>query len=64
MPQKKSNKKRKQALYIVLGSLGIILFWRGIWSLADISPVLENPIVSIIIGAIILIISHQWYREL
>ncbi len=64
MPQKKSNKKRKQAFYVILGALGIILFWRGIWTVADYSPIIENPVVSIALGLILLVVSHQWYKEL
>lgn len=60
----KSSKQNKKIISLVIGSLGIIIFWRGIWTVADYTPIIENPVVSIILGLILLIISHQWYREL
>ena len=60
----KAKKKTKKAILLLIGALGIILFWRGIWTLADYSPIIQNPSVSIIIGVILLVISHQWYREM
>lgn len=47
-----------------MGAAGVILFWRGVWALADITPVIEQPLVSMVLGAVILFVSHQWYREL
>ena len=42
-------------LYALLGGVGVILFWRGIWHFAD--DVGLGSIFSIIIGAIILLIT-------
>jgi spore maturation protein SpmA len=64
MPRKHKKEKAKKAILLLVGALGIIVFWRGIWSLADNLPVIEDPFISIIIGVILLVISHQWYREL
>ncbi|MEK7539201.1 MAG: hypothetical protein AAB595_00960 [Patescibacteria group bacterium] len=42
-------------LYAVIGGTGIILFWRGIWHLADDLKV--SSIISIIIGSVILLVT-------
>ena len=44
---------RSPLLYAIFGGVGIILFWRGIWHLAD--DINMSSIISIIIGAIILL---------
>jgi len=63
--EKKTNHKRKhRALLLIVGALGIILFWRGVWILTDYTPILQDPIISIVFGIVLLILSHQWYREL
>jgi hypothetical protein len=45
----------KPIFYAFLTGTGIILFWRGIWATADTMPFLQNSIVSIIAGAILLL---------
>ncbi|OGI68154.1 hypothetical protein A3A05_01080 [Candidatus Nomurabacteria bacterium RIFCSPLOWO2_01_FULL_41_12] len=42
-------------LYALIGGIGIILFWRGIWHLAD--DINVSSVASIIIGTIILLIT-------
>jgi uncharacterized membrane protein len=42
-------------LYAIIGGIGVILFWRGAWHLAD--DINLSSIVSLIIGAIILLIT-------
>lgn len=42
-------------LYAVIGGIGIILFWRGVWHLAD--DVNMSSIISTIIGAVILLLT-------
>ena len=46
---------RAPLLYALLGSVGIILFWRGVWHLAD--DVNLSSSISTIIGAVILLIT-------
>ncbi len=41
--------------YALIGGIGVIIFWRGIWHLAD--DINISSIVSIIIGAIILLVT-------
>lgn len=41
-------------LYAIIGGVGIVLFWRGIWHTADLFPFMTGP-VSTIISIIILL---------
>ena len=61
---KSRGKIGRNAFLLVTGSIGVILFWRGVWALADGTPILENPWVSLFLGLVILVLSHQFYREL
>jgi hypothetical protein len=42
-------------LYAIIGGIGVILFWRGVWHMAD--DMSMNSIISTIIGAIILLLT-------
>lgn len=64
MAKRKEKKRLKRAILLLIGAMGIIVFWRGVWTLADTTPVIKDPFVSVTIGVILLLISHQWYREL
>lgn len=43
-------------LYALIGGVGIVLFWKGVWETAGLFPFL-NDIGSIITGALILLIT-------
>ena len=47
---------RKPVLYAFVGGVGIVLFWRGVWNIADQIPFL-TPMVSIIISIIIMLLT-------
>lgn len=47
---------RHPFLYALIGGIGVVLFWRGIWHTADSIPFLSGP-VSTILGFIILVIT-------
>ncbi len=42
-------------LYAFLGGVGIVLFWRGVWHIAD--EISLNSFVSIILGTLILLVT-------
>ncbi len=42
--------------YAFLTGAGIILFWRGIWHTADTTPFLQNSYISMIVGAVLLLL--------
>jgi len=41
--------------YAFLTGAGVIIFWRGIWHTADRIPILQDSVVSIVFGAILLL---------
>jgi hypothetical protein len=41
-------------LYTLIGAIGMIIFWRGIWDLSYEIPILSHPLVSIVVGLVIL----------
>jgi hypothetical protein len=47
-------------LYAFIAGTGIILIWRGIWHTADVTPILENGIISLIVGTILLLITGAY----
>ena len=44
-------------LYTFIGGIGMIVFWRGIWDLTYIIPIIQNPIGSILLGLILMAIT-------
>lgn len=46
---------RRPLLYALLGGVGIVLFWRGVWHIADDLEL--NSVLSIILGSIILLLT-------
>ncbi|MHB0978078.1 MAG: hypothetical protein ACYC1K_01550 [Minisyncoccota bacterium] len=43
--------------YALIGGVGVVLFWRGVWHTADVVPVLNNSIVSLVAGSVILLLT-------
>ena len=52
----RSRLSRKPILYSIVGGVAIVLFWRGVWMVADDIPFLTGP-VSIILSVAILLMS-------
>lgn len=48
-------------LYALIGGIGVVLFWRGIWHIAD--DVGVSSIISLVIGATILIVTGLFVSE-
>lgn len=48
---------RYPLLYAVVGGVGIVLFWRGVWHTADMIPFIQNGPVSVAVGTILLLLS-------
>jgi len=53
----------KHFLLALLAVIGVVFFWRGAWMVMDITPIVENPFVSIAIGLAIMTFSGVIYRE-
>ena len=43
-------------VYSIIGAVGIVLFWKGVWETADIFPILFGP-SSILLGLVILLLT-------
>lgn len=52
---------RYPILYAFIGGVGVVLFWRGVWHTAD--DINLNSIISMLIGAIILILTGLFVSE-
>ena len=47
---------RRPIVYALIGSTAIVLFWRGVWMIADDIPFLTGP-VSIFLSVVILLVT-------
>ena len=45
---------RVPIFYALVGGVGLVLFWRGVWHTADMLPFFDGP-VSLVVGAFILL---------
>ena len=45
---------RYPLLYALIGGVGVVLFWRGIW---DLSALYINPVVALIISVVIMLLT-------
>lgn len=41
--------------YAFVGGVAIVLFWRGVWHLADELPIISGSIASIVVGSVIML---------
>jgi len=57
------TERDKQILRALLIGTGIILFWRGVWQIADEIPILSNNYVSLFVGMVILLFSGVIFEE-
>ena len=46
---------RVPLLYALLGGIGVVLFWRGVWHIAD--DVSLNSFISLVLGSVILLMT-------
>ena len=53
----------KHLLLSLLAATGIILFWRGMWEVADMLPVISHPLASLVTGLVILAFSGIIFKE-
>ncbi len=49
--------RKRPFAFALLGGTGVVLFWRGVWHIADEIPLLQNAYVSLVIGIGILFVS-------
>lgn len=53
-----------KAFFSLVGVVGIIAIWRGIWTYLDYTPLINHPFISIIIGIFLAIISGVFFKLL
>jgi len=57
-----------KVIYAILIGFAVISFWRGVWGLWDVYVFPNNHpvslIVSVVVGLVILILTHKVIREL
>lgn len=53
----------KHFLLALLAVVGVVFFWRGLWGVLDITPIVSNFFVSLAIGLAIMTLSGVIYRE-
>jgi len=68
IPGFKKLKERHQFFFAILIGIAVILFWRGVWAVADVlifpDDYLLSGIISLLLGLFILITSKYLIREL
>ena len=47
---------RYPVLYAMIGGVGVVLFWRGVWDLADIIPGM-SPLITIAVSLVIMLLT-------
>lgn len=57
------TERDKQILRALMIGTGVILFWRGVWQIADEVPVLSNNYVSLFVGLVVLLFSGVIFEE-
>ncbi|MBI2613781.1 MAG: hypothetical protein HYW62_03335 [Candidatus Levybacteria bacterium] len=49
-------------IFTLLGTMGIVLIWRGTWNLFDKTPLLNDPLISILAGLLLVILSGIFFK--
>ena len=65
----KSNKlnlfrKHHKIIFSLIGAVGAIMVWRGVWNLVDTAPFVNAPAISIILGLFLVAISGFFFKLL
>lgn len=53
----RAHLSRYPIAYALIGGIGIVLFWRGVWHTADELPFISNSWASIVVGSAILLLT-------
>ena len=51
-------------IFSLIGIVGIILVWRGVWTLIDATPFFNTPVISIVLGFLLVAISGFFFKLL
>lgn len=58
----KEFRERYRITFTLIGVVGIILIWRGVWTIVDTLPYVNNPFLSLLIGFIFVAVSGIFFR--
>ena len=65
---KKKSSHLKKSLYHLITGIGIVIFWRGIWGLADLYLYPNQPalsyIISLVAGMLILYLNDRSWSDM
>lgn len=50
--------------FSLVGIIGVIAVWRGIWNFLDYTPIINDPATSIIFGFVLIIVSGVFFKLL
>ncbi len=53
---------RRKIVVSLLGTVGVVLLWRGLWLVFDLTPLVSHPFASIILGLFVLVLSGFLYK--
>lgn len=51
-------------IFSLIGIIGVIAIWRGIWNSLDYTPLINHPLGSIVVGFILVMISGVFFKLL
>lgn len=55
-------RKRYKIIFTLIGVVGVILIWRGVWTIVDTLPYANDPLFSLILGLLLVVISGIFFR--
>lgn len=57
-------RKHHKITFSLLGVIGVILIWRGVWTIIDTAPFVNAPVISIALGLLLVAISGFFFKLL
>jgi uncharacterized coiled-coil protein SlyX len=60
----KITPKDKKFLFALVGAIGVVFFWYGMWGVIENIPIINNPFVASFIGLLILTLSGIIYSQI
>ncbi len=65
-PKVKKELKRfrlpHKVVFSFIGVMGVVLVWRGLWNFFDATPFINQPIASLVIGIVLVVISGFLFK--
>ena len=55
-------RRKHKAIFTILGVSGTVLIWKGVWEAVSIVPVFDQPLISIVAGAVLVVIAGVFFH--